>query len=107
MEENCEEQVKCTINIDNKDIDTSNNTKITNDKNQVDQKPKKKKRPRCFHCGKGKGQVLLPCKCGNVYCSHHRMYESHNCQYDYKGESLKKLKDDLMSGHLKKTINSF
>ena len=79
-----------------------NDTNINSESNK-----KKPKKIRCAVCNKGKGMLLLECKCGNHYCSKHRMFEAHNCTFDYKAEARKLLESELMAAKAIKTINSF
>jgi hypothetical protein len=30
--------------------------------------------------------MTCKCKCGNTYCVLHRLSESHNCKYNFKGD---------------------
>ena len=57
-------------------------------------------KPRCSHpdCKKKLDATQLiigACKCGNCYCSKHRL--NHNCTYDYKSETNKEdfIKENL------------
>jgi predicted nucleic acid binding AN1-type Zn finger protein len=34
----------------------------------------------------------VSCKCGKKFCEMHRFYSDHECDYDHKGENIKKLK---------------
>jgi len=80
---------------------------ITEDTKSTEKKLKKSKKKRCAICRKSKGVLLLECKCGNHYCGLHRMFEAHNCTFDFKAESRKILENQLMSGKMQKTIESF
>ena len=40
-------------------------------------------------------ELIGTCKCGNIYCSKHRMPEMHDCQYVYKMDKEKFIKDNL------------
>lgn len=39
---------------------------------------------RCFQCKKRTGLTGFKCRCGNNFCSGHRLAESHECSFDYK-----------------------
>lgn len=41
-------------------------------------------RKRCLVCSKKLGLTGLECKCGMMFCTAHRMPDSHNCTYDFK-----------------------
>jgi hypothetical protein len=47
---------------------------------------------RCGQCNKRVGLTAVQCRCGNHYCSRHRMPEEHTCNFDYKG-----LQRDILS----------
>ena len=50
--------------------------------------PKKKRKPRCHHCHKKLGHMVLPpCKCGFTFCLQHQSKHSHNCSHDSKAEN--------------------
>lgn len=51
---------------------------------------------RCNLCRKKLGLVNFQCKCGGMFCSEHRMSESHTCQYDYQAEYKKLLSTNLV-----------
>jgi len=46
---------------------------------------------RCFNCNKKVGLGGFQCRCGNVFCSHHRHADQHNCTYDYKSAAREQL----------------
>ena len=56
------------------------------------------KNNRCFKCNKklSLGQQGMNCKCGNQYCSLCRYPESHECEFDFREDAKKKLKDQLV-----------
>ena len=56
----------------------------------------KQNQSRCGSCRKKLGLVNFQCKCGGMYCSEHRMSESHSCQYDYQSEHKKLLSTNLV-----------
>jgi predicted nucleic acid binding AN1-type Zn finger protein len=69
---------------------------VTNDPTLSASPPKIQKSPlikvvRCVSCRTKVGMFGIACKCGNVYCSEHRMPESHECSYDFKGNGRKTL----------------
>ncbi|KAK2953516.1 putative AN1-type zinc finger protein 5 [Blattamonas nauphoetae] len=39
---------------------------------------------RCASCNKKVGVMGFECKCGNFYCTSHRLPESHKCSFDWK-----------------------
>jgi hypothetical protein len=45
------------------------------------EKPKKRK---CAVCKKKLSLLDFGCRCGNLYCSIHRLPEQHNCSFDYE-----------------------
>ena len=47
---------------------------------------------RCFHCEKKIIPSMrgMPCKCGNEFCSKHRLPETHDCKFDRKAEYFEK-----------------
>lgn len=49
--------------------------------------------PRCSaeSCKKKLALSDMPCKCKSVYCSLHRMPESHACTFDFKEEHKENL----------------
>ncbi len=40
----------------------------------------------CSVCRKSVGVMGFTCKCGHVYCTHHRQPESHQCTHDWLAE---------------------
>ena len=46
----------------------------------------KKKSKRCGHpeCRRKLMLTDMPCKCGIIFCSLHRLSEQHACTFDYK-----------------------
>jgi predicted nucleic acid binding AN1-type Zn finger protein len=61
----------------------------------------KKKVTRCYHCKKKAGVAALKCKCGETFCSLHRMPEEHSCTFDFKTNDRAKL-----SQRLEKVVSS-
>jgi predicted nucleic acid binding AN1-type Zn finger protein len=55
----------------------------------------KKKVTRCYHCKKKAGISALKCKCGELFCSLHRMPEEHSCTFDFKTTDRAKLSQTL------------
>ena len=51
---------------------------------QTDEQVSKKKSKRCKECNKKLSLIDYSCRCGNFYCSKHRLPELHNCKFDYK-----------------------
>tara|TARA_Y100000590_G_scaffold119791_1_gene137115 strand:+ start:153 stop:374 length:222 start_codon:yes stop_codon:yes gene_type:complete len=43
-----------------------------------------------------------PCRCGNIFCSKHRMPETHNCTINYKEINRKSLLENLGGGQYSK-----
>mmetsp|Transcript_70381 Transcript_70381/g.187563 ORF Transcript_70381/g.187563 Transcript_70381/m.187563 type:complete len:325 (+) Transcript_70381:525-1499(+) len=39
---------------------------------------------RCAQCGVKVGLTAITCRCGGLYCAHHRYAETHQCSFDYK-----------------------
>lgn len=71
-----------------------NNDK-NDDKNDNHNIVKKKKisKKRCYVCNKKLSLVPYSCKCNSeiLFCPQHRYPEAHNCQYNWKEETMKKL----------------
>lgn len=61
-------------------------------KDKIDSKTNKPKKKKCVICKKKVGLLGYECKCGNIYCSLHRMPEDHQCKIDYKTEGKDKLR---------------
>ena len=40
-------------------------------------------------------EIIATCRCGNKYCSKHRLPEMHNCKYDFKIN-----KEEFINKHL-------
>jgi A20-like zinc finger/AN1-like Zinc finger len=53
-------------------------------KSEIEAEAKKPVPNRCFLCKKKVGLTGFKCRCGGMYCSSHRYYESHKCSFDYK-----------------------
>jgi hypothetical protein len=56
-----------------------------------------KKRCNVKNCNKKLSIAELQiglCKCNKVYCSKHRIFSNHDCDYNYKQENEKKLKEE-------------
>lgn len=52
---------------------------------------------RCEHNGckrKIKTIYLIKCKCGGSYCTSHKSSDDHDCNFDHKGEYIKKLEKE-------------
>ncbi|XP_062075400.1 zinc finger A20 and AN1 domain-containing stress-associated protein 1-like [Humulus lupulus] len=47
---------------------------------------------KCKDCNKKVGVTGFSCRCGNVYCSRHRLPEEHACTYDFKAAARENLK---------------
>jgi len=49
----------------------------------------KKKSKRCGHpeCRRKLMLTDMPCKCGIIFCSMHRLSEQHDCTFDFKKAS--------------------
>ena len=54
---------------------------------------KKKKSNRCVVCNKKTGIIPYTCKCDPkvLFCTLHRLPESHKCTYDWKKDGQEKL----------------
>lgn len=52
---------------------------------------------KCFCCSKRVSMIGFDCKCGNRYCSIHRLPEEHKCTFNHKEEGLNNLKIKLIS----------
>ncbi|CAN8293997.1 unnamed protein product [Cochlearia groenlandica] len=42
---------------------------------------------RCLSCNKKVGVTGFKCKCGSTFCGAHRYPETHDCEFDFKGEA--------------------
>lgn len=89
------------INMDFKIKNNKNNNEedaLIQEKEPIKKsKKKKKKGNRCFICNKKVGLVTFTCKCStiNLFCSKHRMPESHSCTYDWiKDAKVKLIKEN-------------
>ena len=52
----------------------------------------KKVKPRCGQCGcRINISNTYSCRCGGMFCSRHRYFETHSCNIDYKAEGRKLL----------------
>ena len=49
---------------------------------------------RCSACSKKLKPLNFKCKCGLVFCCHHRLPEEHNCTFDYKSVGVRKLSEE-------------
>ncbi|XP_021234507.1 AN1-type zinc finger protein 5-like isoform X2 [Numida meleagris] len=58
------------------------------------EKPKQKKKNRCFTCRKKIGLTGFDCRCGNLFCAIHRYSDMHACPYDYKAEAAEKIRKE-------------
>jgi predicted nucleic acid binding AN1-type Zn finger protein len=60
---------------------------------------KKFKKPRCFKCNKKIKIMAFDCRCGNKYCSRHRLPEDHMCSFDYEllGKKIIKEKNPIIT----------
>jgi hypothetical protein len=49
---------------------------------------------KCFFedCNKNLKIIDLKCKCDHIYCSNHRLPETHKCNYNYKLNSIENKK---------------
>ena len=59
---------------------------------------KKKKKPICAFEGCKvhiKSTIPIKCKCGKVFCTSHKLFSNHNCQYDYQGTYRKDLEKNM------------
>ena len=64
----------------------------------IDESRIKKRRNRtiCYICNKKLPFYTIKCKCDKLFCNIHRNFTDHDCQYDYKSESKKKLETELI-----------
>merc|ERR1711879_791177 len=62
---------------------------------QVPKKKVQKKKSRCWSCNKRVGLLGFTCKCQYVFCSAHRMAETHECDFDYQNEGKEILANAL------------
>lgn len=60
---------------------------------QPKKKSKKKKKVRCSVCRKKlRAAMQIPCKCGQMHCSRHRLPMEHSCTFDYKSAQQCKIR---------------
>jgi len=52
---------------------------------------KPKRRCSLLGCHRKIGSFSVACRCGLCFCSEHRLFSSHNCQFDYKTYERQKL----------------
>lgn len=52
------------------------------------QKPKQVNLSKCGSCKKKVGLLGFSCRCGGVFCSHHRHGDDHGCTFDYKTHDI-------------------
>ena len=80
------------INLINIDFDN----KIINVKPEKNQK--KKQKNRCVICKKKVGMLGFKCKCSDehLFCSAHRLPESHECTFDHHSEEKEMLASKLV-----------
>ena len=88
----------------------SETTKITQNKeNKEDKKvlPEKKKKIKCYQCKK-KLMLMqqIKCQCNQYFCPCHMNRHSHNCPYNVKDVSKKKIEENnpLMCEKMKDKI---
>ena len=55
------------------------------------------KKNRCFYCNKKVPLSLqcMNCQCGEIFCSLHRLPETHNCSFDHKNCNKSKQQDKI------------
>jgi hypothetical protein len=46
---------------------------------------------RCYNCRRKVGLLGFKCRCGFVFCSHHRHADQHSCAFDYKAMQKAKI----------------
>ena len=46
---------------------------------------------KCWSCAKRAGSLGYECRCGFVFCSRHRMPESHECDFDFVADGKQQL----------------
>ena len=88
MDKNNQEKVPTN---NNDQFIEAKNDKVIETKDKV--KKKKIKKNRCFVCNKKISILPFKCKCHSkkVFCSLHRMPESHNCTFDFHQDAKNKL----------------
>jgi len=47
------------------------------------------KKSRCQVCKRKIGLTPIVCRCGHMFCAHHRYPHEHKCSFDYKTEGRK------------------
>lgn len=79
------------INFASINVDNINNIKS-------ERKKKKKKTNRCVICNKKVGILGFKCKCSeeHLFCSAHRLPESHKCTFDHRLEEKNMLANKLV-----------
>ena len=49
---------------------------------------------RCFLCKKKLPLTAIKCKCDQYFCDKHRYPEEHQCTFNFKQQSIEKLKEN-------------
>lgn len=77
---------------------------INNSTHEHSIKTQKQKKERCYfsECNKKLKMVDLKCHCGHLFCSLHRLPESHECNFDFKTKGREDLRKSL-DAKIKKT----
>ena len=92
---------------------TENNFELSKTENTIKcpeynaiEKKKKKKKNRCHFadCNKKLGVVKCKCKCGFIFCTLHRMPESHECTFDHTSYDKEILSKKLVKVEADKVI---
>jgi predicted nucleic acid binding AN1-type Zn finger protein len=60
---------------------------------------------RCFVCKKKLPLTAIKCKCNQYFCDKHRYPEEHECTFDFKENSKKKIKENNPKIEFKKLEN--
>lgn len=50
----------------------------------------------CNICNRKLSLYDYKCKCDKLFCSVHKYFTAHNCEYDYKTEYKKKLEKEMI-----------
>lgn len=53
----------------------------------------------CWTCSKMVGYLGFKCNCGYIFCSTHRHFRDHNCDFDFKSHDRAKLQSKIEMMH--------
>merc|ERR1712048_381787 len=62
------------------------------------ERPEQIDKTHCWTCAKHVGLTGVECRCGYIFCAHHRYAECHDCDFDHQGYHRSILERQLL-GH--------